>query len=266
MEYVATALIVYAAVIALLYVIQRSLLYHPDQTIPDPAASGVPEMTALRLPTEDGLALLAWWRAPREPSSPVLLVIHGNAGHIGDRAHKVRDYLDQGYGVLLLSYRYNAETGGSPSEANLFADARMAVSYLRQEGVPDDRIVLFGESLGSGIAVAMATEFPVGALVLEAPYSSMPDMAQHHYWYAPARWLVRDRFDSMSRIGKVSAPILVIHGEDDTVIPLKFGRRLFEAAPEPKQAHFLPEARHNNLIEYGMAGLVIEFLSRNLNR
>ena len=95
MEYVATALIVYAAVIALLYVIQRSLLYHPDQTIPDPAASGVPEMTALRLPTKDGLALLAWWRAPHEPSSPVLLVIHGNAGHIGDRAHKVRDYLDQ---------------------------------------------------------------------------------------------------------------------------------------------------------------------------
>ena len=264
MEYVVTALVIYVAIIALLYVIQRSLLYHPDQTVPDPAAFGVPEMSALRIPAADGLELLAWWRAPRDVSSPTLLVFHGNAGHIGDRAHKVRDYLDEGHGVLLLSYRYNAETGGDPSEANLFADARSAIAFVKEQGVPDDRIVLFGESLGSGIAVAMATEHSVGAVVLEAPYSSMPDMAQHHYWYAPSRWLMRDRFDSMSRIGKVSAPILVIHGEEDTVIPLKYGRRLFDAAPEPKQAHFLPEARHNNLLDYGMATLVIEFLSRYL--
>ena len=262
MEYTVFALVIYVALIVLLYVLQRSMLYHPDQTIPDPVALGVPEMTALRIPTEDGLELLAWWRAPRDPISPVLLIIHGNAGNIGDRAHKVRDYLDEGYGVLLLSYRYNARTGGDPSEAHLFADARTAIMFLLQEGVPDDRIVLFGESLGSGIAVAMAAEFPVGALVLEAPYSSMPDMAQHHYWYAPSRWLVRDKFDSMSRISKVSAPILVIHGEADTLIPPKFGRRLFDAAPEPKQAHFLPKARHNDLLDHGMATIVIKFLAR----
>lgn len=266
MEYIATALGIYALVIALLYVVQRSLLYHPDQTVPDPAEYGVPEMTATRIPGEDGLELLAWWRGPAEARRPTLLVIHGNAGHIGDRAHKMRDYLDRGYGVLLLSYRYNAGSGGDPSEANLFADARSAIAFLKREGVTEDRIVPFGESLGSGIAVAMAVEFPVDALVLEAPYSSMPDMAQHHYWYAPSRWLVRDRFDSMARIGSVKAPILVIHGEEDTVIPLKFGRRLFDAAPEPKIAHFLPEARHNNLYDYGMAPLVIEFLDRHLSR
>ena len=207
---------------------------------------------------------MAWWQAPRDVRRPTLLVFHGNAGHIGDRAHKVREYLDQGYGVLLLSYRYNAQTGGAPSEANLFADARTGVAFLRRQGVPDDRVVLFGESLGSGIAVAMAAEFPVGALVLEAPYSSMPDMAQHHYWYVPSRWLVKDKFDSMSRIGQDSVPTLVIHGEQDAVLPVKYGRRLFDAAPEPNQGHFLTKARHNNLLDHGMATLVIQFLARYL--
>jgi len=264
MEYVVTALVFYVAIVALLYVIQRSLLYHPNQNIPAPVEFGVPEMTALRIPTDDGLALLAWWQAPHDVRRPTLLVFHGNAGHIGDRAHKVREYLDQGYGVLLLSYRYNAQTGGAPSEANLFADARTGVAFLRRQGVPDDRIVLFGESLGSGIAVAMAAEYPVGALVLEAPYSSMPDMAQHHYWYVPSRWLVKDKFDSMSRIGQVSVPTLVIHGGQDTVIPVKYGRRLFDAASEPKQGHFLTKARHNDLLDHGMATLVIQFLTRYL--
>lgn len=266
MEYFATALVVYALMIGLLYVKQRSLLYHPDQTVPDPVLSGVPEMTALRLPTEDGLELLAWWRAPLEAAAPTLLVLHGNAGHIGDRAEKVGEYLAAGYGVLLLSYRYNAASGGEPSEANLFTDARAGMAFLKREAVSSDRVVLYGESLGSGIAVAMAVEFPVAGLVLEAPYSSMPDMAQHHYWYVPSRWLVRDRFDSMSRIGKISAPLLVIHGEADTVIPIKFGRRLFDAAPEPKQAHYLPEARHNNLADYGMQSLVVAFIERYVKR
>lgn len=263
MGYVATALGIYALVIALLYVMQRSLMYHPDQTIPDPALYGVPEMTALRIPTDDGLELLAWWRAPRG-SAPVLLVQHGNAGHIGDRADKVRDYLDAGYGVLLLGYRYNAETGGDPSEANLFADARAGMAFLVREGVAEDKVALYGESLGSGVAVAMATEYPVAALVLEAPYSSMADMAQHHYWYLPSRWLVRDKFDSMSRIDNVSAPLLVIHGGEDTVIPQKYGRRLFDAAHEPKQAHYVPDATHNDLLDYGMAPLIIEFLDRHV--
>ena len=260
MGYFATALVVYALLIALLYVVQRSLQYHPDQTIPDPPAYGVPEMAAIRIPTEDGFELLAWWRAPRDAELPALLVLHGNAGHIGDRGHKVRDYLDAGYGALLLSYRYNGETGGSPSEANLLADARAGLAYLKGQGISDRRIVFYGESLGSGVAVAMAAVNPVGALVLEAPYSSMADLAQHHYWYAPARWLVRDRFDSISRIADISTPLLVIHGERDSVIPVKFGRRLFDAASEPKQAHYLPEAQHNDLLDYGMVPLVIAFL------
>lgn len=266
MGYFVTAVAVYAFLVALLFVVQRSLLYHPNQTIPVPADYGVPEMSALRVPTEDGLELLAWWRAPRDDGQPVLLVLHGNAGHIGGRAHKVRDYLDAGYGVLLLSYRYNAGTGGGPSEANLLADARAGMAFLVGEGVPESRIVPYGESLGTGVAVAMAASHDVGALVLEAPYSNMAALAQYHYWYVPARWLVRDTYDSLSRIEKVSAPVLVLHGERDTVIPPKFGRILFEAAPEPKEAHFLPEGLHNDLPDHGIALLVIDFLKRRFKK
>ena len=264
MEYIAPAIAIYALLVAILYVKQRSLLYHPDQTVPDPAAYGVPEMRPLRIPTDDGFELLAWWRAPRGDTQPVLFVTHGNAGHIGDRAHKVRDYLDAGYGVLLLSYRYNAESGGDPSEENLFADARGGIAFLRREGIAEARIVPYGESLGTGVAVAIAATHRVGAVVLEAPYSNMAELAQFHYWYTPARWLVRDTFDSQSRIRNVAAPVLVLHGEKDTVIPPRFGRRLFEAALEPKEAHYLPEGLHNDLPDHGIAVMVIDFLERHL--
>jgi uncharacterized protein len=262
MGFLGIAVAVYGIFIALLYFGQRSLLYHPDQTVPRPEDYGVAEMSAIHLATPDGLELLAWWRPALTAQAPVIVYFHGNAGHIGNRAAKVRAYLDAGYGVLLLSYRYNAGAGGSPAEDSLFGDADKALGFLKSEGIPDDRIVLYGESLGSGIAVAMAAKHHVGALVLEAPYSSMPDLAQHHYWYAPSRWLVRDRFDSLSRIGAVKAPLLIVHGEADTVIPVKYARRLFDAAPEPRTFRLLAGARHNNLLDFGLPDVVLEFLKK----
>ncbi|MEX2614656.1 MAG: alpha/beta hydrolase [Alphaproteobacteria bacterium] len=262
MGFLGIAVAVYGIFIALLYFGQRNLLYHPDQTVPRPADYGVGEMEPIRLKTSDGLELLAWWRPAATAQAPVIAYFHGNAGHIGIRGDKVRAYLDAGYGVLLLSYRYNAGAGGSPAEDLLFSDAGTALGFLRSEGIPDNRIVLYGESLGSGIAVAMAVKHAVGAVVLEAPYSSMPDLAQHHYWYAPSRWLVRDRFDSVSRIAAVTAPLLIVHGEHDTVIPVKYARRLFDAANEPKVFHLIAGARHNNLLEHGLPDIVLKFLEK----
>ena len=262
MGFLGIVVAVYGIFIALLYFGQRSLLYHPDQTVPQPANYGVGEMQPIRLPIGDGLELLAWWRPALTEEAPVIAYFHGNAGHIGNRADKVRAYLDAGYGVLLLSYRYNAGTGGSPSERALILDAVKALEFLKSENIPDSRIVLYGESLGSGIAVQMAVTHDVGALVLEAPYSSMPDLAQHHYWYAPSRWLVRDRFDSVLRISAVGTPLLIVHGDQDTVIPVKYARRLFDAATEPKTFHLLTGARHNNLLDYGLPDVVLDFLKK----
>ena len=143
-------------------------------------------------------------------------------------------------------------------------DGRAALDFVAAQGIPERKIVLHGESLGSGVAVAMALEHDVGGLVLVYPYSSMTDVAEDRFWFAPVRMLIQDEFDSAARIGKVRAPILVIHGERDRIIPVRFARRLYEAAPEPKEGHFLPEGTHANLYYLGAGQLVLDFLERRV--
>lgn len=253
----------YCLFLAGLYFGQRSLLYHPDATVPVAAVHGVPEMAALRIPVGGGLDIFAWWHPPAHADNPTVVYFHGNAGHIGERAYKVRPLIDAGHGVLLTTYRYNAGSGGSPSESALIADAHCAADHVLTQGIAAERLVFYGESLGSGIAVALAAERDCGGLVLETPYSSVAEVAQAHYWYAPARWLLRDKFDSMARIGKVRAPILLFHGDADPTIPVRFARTLFDAAPEPREGHFLPGGAHTNLYDFGAGQLVLDFLDRH---
>jgi fermentation-respiration switch protein FrsA (DUF1100 family) len=254
----------YVVLVVVLFFAQRSLLYHPDSSTPEPGQYGLYQMEALRLPTDDGVELYAWWQLPQQAGNPVLVYFHGNAGNLGFRADKVRPYVEAGFGVLIITWRYNAGSGGKPSEAALITDGQTALNFVREAGIADGKVVLYGESLGSGVAVALAAENPVGAVILEAPYTNVPDVAQHHYWYVPAKWLVRDRFDSGARIEQVSAPIMVIHGERDRIIPVKFGRLLYEVAPEPKEAHFLANGRHVDLYDYDVAKLVLSFIKRHL--
>jgi fermentation-respiration switch protein FrsA (DUF1100 family) len=256
----------YLAVAGLMFFGQRSILYHPNDLVPQPVDFGVPEMTAHRLETADGFRPLAWWIPGREKASPVIVWFHGNGGHIGQRAARARFFIDAGYGVLLAGYRYNARAGGDPSEEGLLADGRAAVEFVRSQGVRTDRIILYGESLGTGIATAMAAEYKAGGLVLEMPYSSITDMARERYWYLPVRLLLLDTFDSESRMAKVRSPVLVIHGENDRVIPVAFGRKLFAAAPEPKEGHFIPGGTHGNLYRLGAGNLVLGFLDRRVAR
>lgn len=252
----------YCVLVAALYFGQRSLIYHPNPSVPDPGVSIVPEMQAERLRTADGMTPLAWWVPPADPTRPAVVFFRGNAGSIANGAGRARTLIDAGYGVLLAGYRYNAGGGGEPSEEGLIADARAALDFVLSQGIPPERIVLFGESFGTGIAVILASEHAVGALVLEMPYTSMADLAQDKFWYVPARWLIRDEYDSLSRIGRVNAPLLVIHGERDTLIPVRFGRKLFAAANQPKEGHFLPEGTHGNLEALGARQLVLDFLEQ----
>jgi hypothetical protein len=226
---------------------QRSFLYFPDKTAPEP---GQPGVQVVRLLSEPDLELAHLYHPPRAPNGPVVVVFHGNAGHAGYRVPKFRDLLDAGFGVFFAEYRGYGGNPGRPDETGLTADARAVMAYFQSEGVDPGRIVLYGESLGAGVAVKMAVEHPVAGVVLEAPYTSIADVAQAHYWYLPARWLVLDKWDVAARIGKVSAPVLVVQGEADRVIPVRFGKRVFELASEPKAALFHPRAGHNDLFEY----------------
>ena len=257
-----TVVLGYVLLVLVLTVFQRNLMYHPDQSVPTPGTYGVPEMTSERLMTPEGHPLLAWWRAPLRPDAPVVLYFHGNAGTLDDRADKVRPYLDAGYGVLLVTYRYNAGAGGRPSEENLVADAETALTALQQRGIGPDRIVLYGESLGTGLAVRLAAERRFRAVVLEAPYSSITDVAASVYWYVPVRWLLKDRFDSTARIADIGAPLLIVHGGLDRVIEPRFARKLYDAAADPKRLIMIDEAHHTNLYDFGMGEAVVAFIEQ----
>ena len=260
----------YGAFVVALYVFQRGMMYVPDRNRPDPVASGASDMAAVEVRTEDGLSLTGWYK-PAAPGRRTLVYFHGNAGNIGDRGGKVRPFLDAGLGVLLAGYRGYGGNPGSPSEDGFYADARAWLGHLDSIGVVAADIVLYGESLGTGVAVQMAHERAkagraVAAVVLEAPFSSMGAAAQIHYPYVPAYWLVRDKFDSIAKIADVAAPVFVFHGEADRVVPSRLGKRLFEAAREPKDSLWLPRAAHNDLYDHGAAQAILNFLARYAGR
>lgn len=248
-----TAVAIYGVMVGALFTFQRSLLYVPPRDRADLGEVRLPDLEAVKTQTADGLTLTHWYRPPQTADGPVILLFHGNAGHIGDRVPKYRALYEAGFGVFLAEYRGYNGNPGKPSEAGLMADAASALAHLAERGIGPERIVLYGESLGTGVAVRLASEGRYAGLVLEAPYSSIAEVAQHHYWYVPALWLIQDKWDSMSRIGQVQLPLLVMLGGRDATVPSQFGQKLFEAAPAPKERIFLAEAGHTDFYDFPQA-------------
>jgi len=261
LSFLAGLAIVYFGVLALLYFYQQKLLYFPDVERPDAGPPGLLQPVAYR--SADGIELKSLYRAPASDAAQVLLHFHGNAGNIGDRVGRIVPYADAGMGVLLAEYRGFGGNSGSPSEQGFYDDARAAIGFLRQQGVEPGRIVFYGESLGSGVAVQMATEFACGALVLEAPYSSVADVAQGRYWMFPVKALVRDKFDSTAKIAQVRCPIFIMHGTADRVIPIRYGERLYALAPSPKEMKIYPGLGHVQFDEVRGFDAVLDFLRRH---
>jgi fermentation-respiration switch protein FrsA (DUF1100 family) len=253
----------YVAALALVFALQRQYIYLPDDRRADLAAAGAADLlTEVALTAADGVTVASWFRPPAAPDRPMLVFLHGNAGSIADRLSKITAFVDAGWGVLLAGYRGYGGNPGKPTESGLYADARAALDFLGRHGIAPARLVLYGESLGSGIATEMALGTSAGALILEAPFTSIADMAQRRFPYFPSRWLVLDRFDNAGKIGRVGMPVLVLHGEGDPITPAALGRRLFAAAREPKELHVFPEAGHVDLFEHGADRVVIEFVER----
>lgn len=247
----------YLALVLLLFITQRHLLYHTQGTLPAPE----PPMQAVSVSTADGHLLTAWYAPPGRPDGLVVLHVHGNSGTIADRADKAQSFLAAGHGVLWLEYRGFAGMPGRPTESGLYDDARGAMGWLAGQGVPVSRVVLYGESLGTGVAVQIASETTPAAVILEAPYTSIPDVAARQYPFVPVRWLALDQFDSLAKIGRVTAPLLMIHGERDGMIPVGQAKRLFAAACEPKRLVVLADAGHGDLFAWGAGGAMQAFLS-----
>ena len=258
---------VYLILLGLIFVFQRHLMYYPSHMEATPADWHVPEMKVLSLVTDDGLKIESW-HGDGSPDQPTVVLFHGNAGTLGNRAFKARVFLDAGYGVILAGYRGFGKNEGSPHEAGLYRDARAVLGYLGQ--ITGD-IVFYGESLGSGVAVQIAYELAMNenhplksrlsGVILEAPFTSMGDAAAYHYPWLPARLLVWDRFDSIGKIDKISTPLLIIHGQRDRTVPAEQGKELLQAAKEPKTGLWLSDAGHVDIFEHAAGEHLLTWLA-----
>ena len=249
----------YGGLLALMYVFQRALLYFPNTTHMLPAPSGLPQAEDVTFTSDDGETLFAWY-APARDGKPTVIYFQGNADSLKARAGRFTWLTADGTGLLALCYRGYGGSTGKPTEDGLIRDARAAYDFARARA-PAKRILLFGESLGTAVATALAAEREIGALILDAPFTSTEDVAAAAYPFAPVRWLMKDTWHSDQRIVRVAPPLLVLHGERDRVVPIRFGEQLFALAHEPKRMVRFPEGGHVNLDDYGAAKVIKEFLA-----
>jgi fermentation-respiration switch protein FrsA (DUF1100 family) len=232
------------------YLLQRRFIYYPNPERVLPQQAGMIGVEERMLTMPDGVRVVAW-HAKAKPGNPTLLYFHGNGGSIAGRGNRIRAYTAMGWGVYIMSYRGYGGSGGSPSEKANVADARIAYGALLQEGVPAESVILYGESLGSGIAARLATERKAAGLVLEAPYTSIVDIARTQFPWLPAGWFLVDRYETEKVLPQVRMPLLILHGRLDGLIPLQMGERLLEIANPPKDLVVFPEGHHNNLYAPG---------------
>lgn len=260
MKIILSILLIYVCLVGALYMMQRSMIYFPTKAKPDITpyeAAGVFEITTQ---TQDGLTLTGWMKNP-EPEKPVIVFWHGNASTLPNTAYKAGFYADQGYGFLLAGYRGYGGNAGKPSEKGFYKDARAWIQKIKSLGFDEADLVFYGESIGTGVATQMATEFPnAKALILESPYTSLPDVAAGPYFFVPVRLLMKDRFDNASKILDIKTPLYIIQSIDDEVIPSEMGRALYEFAPEPKDILRLQGHGHNTIPQDEISKAAMKFL------
>ena len=257
---VALALVGYFGGLAVLYVKQRALLFPIPQTVrASPQSVGFSEAEEHLLGTTDGEKIIVW-HVPAKPGHPVVIFFPGNGDFLAGRVARFRGITADGTGLIAVSYRGYAGSSGQPSEQGLLRDAAAAYAFTSTRYAAD-RIVLWGFSLGSGVAVALAADQSVRKLVLEAPYTSTAEVAASMLRIVPVCWLMRDQFRSDERIGRVPAPVLIMHGARDPAISIRFGERLFALARDPKQFVRFPEGGHDNLDAYGATETALRFIN-----
>ncbi len=247
----------YVALVGAIYWQQRRFLFPATRIDVTAAQAGLEGFADVAIGTPDGERLQGWWKPPM-PGRALILYFHGNGGSLWNRRERARLVSRDGRGLLMVSYRGYGASTGDPSEDGLRVDAAAAYAWLARYAPA--RIVLYGESLGTGVAVRLAGDMPVGGLVLDAPYTSTADVAQTLFRYVPVALLMRDQFRSIDRIGRVRVPLLVMHGSRDGVIPIAQGRALYAAANEPKRFLELPDVDHVGVLEHGGLAALRAFL------
>tara|TARA_B100001175_G_scaffold316586_1_gene330905 strand:+ start:197 stop:1012 length:816 start_codon:yes stop_codon:yes gene_type:complete len=229
--------LIYFIVTVGLYFFQRSLLYHPMENNYSGDKLTV-KIKKIKITTEDEIDLLAWYHKKDNNNYKTILYLHGNAGSLENRIHKINHFDDMNINFLLLSWRGFNGNAGKPTEEGLYKDARSAVKWLINQGISEKNIIIYGESLGTGIAIEIAQNRNFAGIILESPFTSMITAGKSKYPIFPIKLLLKDKYESDKKIKNIMAPILVMHGEADKIVPFWMGEKIFELANEPKYSYF----------------------------
>ena len=244
---VGLVLIIYLIITFILYKSQRSLLYHPSEN----NYSGdklIVSIDKVKIKTDDNIELLAWYHDKDIDNYKTILFLHGNAGSLENRIHKINHFKEMEINFLIISWRGFSGNDGKPTEEGLYKDARSAVKWLLNKGVKKENIVIYGESLGTGVATEISQNENFAGIVLESPFTSMVAAGKSKYPIFPIGLLLKDKYESDKKIKNIKSPVLVMHGEADTIVPFWMGKKIYELANNPKYYYF-PEY-DDHMMEY----------------
>ena len=245
-----TLVFFYILLVTAVFFFQRNLLYHPsvnnylkNQVINEPA-----EIEKVKITTEDKIELLGWYYNKNINKFKTILFFHGNAGSLENRTYKLNHFKDLEVNFLIIAWRGFSGNKGQPNENGLYKDAESAIKWLKMKGINEENIILYGESLGTGVAVEVAQNKKYAGVILESPFTSMVNMGKKYYPFFPVHFLLKDKFESHKKIKNISVPILIMHGEVDKIVPYAMGKKMYELANEPK--FFYSQEYGDHMIEY----------------
>ena len=240
----------YALVLIVVFFFQGNLLYHPsvDNYLKDQVVNEPTEIEKIKITTKDKIDLMAWFYNRNLEKFKTILFFHGNAGSLENRTYKLNHFKDLNVNFLIIAWRGFSGNKGKPNEMGLYEDAESAIKWLKMKGVNEKNIILYGESLGTGVAVQVAQNKNYAGVILESPFTSMVNMGKKHYPFFPVSLLLKDKFESYKKINNISVPVLIMHGKVDKIVPYDMGKKMYELANEPK--FFYSQEYGDHMIEY----------------
>ena len=240
----------YILLLIVVFFFQRNLLYHPsvDNHLKDQTEIEPTEIKKVKITTKDKIDLIGWFYNKDIEKFKTILFLHGNAGSLGNRTYKLNHFKDLNVNFLIIAWRGFSGNKGKPNEMGLYEDAESAVKWLNVKGIKEKNIILYGESLGTGVAIEVAQNKNFAGIILESPFTSMVNMGKKYYPFFPVSFLLKDKFESHRKIKKVSVPVLVLHGKKDKIVPFAMGEKMYEMANEPKFFYFQEYGDH--MIDY----------------
>ena len=247
LQFILTIFVIYFLVLVFLYFYQRNLLYHPNENNYSGDKISV-DIEKVKIQTADNIELLGWYHEKNLKDYKTLVYFHGNAGSLENRIHKLNHFQDMNINFLIIAWRGFNGNKGKPSERGLYVDGKSAIDWLIKKGVDEKNLILYGESLGTGVATHLAQNKNYAGVILETPFTSMIDAAKNFYPYIPINLLLKDKFENFKKVKNINIPILVMHGEVDQIVPFSMGKKIYEIANNPKYSYFTKYDDH--MMEY----------------